>query len=543
MILKRQVGLMLLLVLVLLAACQPENSGEREIRVALIADGTQRAFVFDRPLSVEQFLRQANITLNPLDEVTPSKFTQVTDGMTVTVVRVAETEDCSSTESLAFDQIEQPSTNLEPGETRILERGENGEVQICYTIIIADGVERDRRVKSRIVIKEPKNQIVAVGQTDTLEPVVIDGTLAYISSGQAWMIRGNSGNPIPLTSDNNLDGRVFDLSADGRQLLYTRQTDDPNDAAFSNELWVILDTNNPVPIPLGYNNILSGGWIPGQPYNLYYSSANAGGGFQGWVAYNDLWVVRLNPRDGDTLDIDEVITDNVTGEFAFWGTRFAWSPDGTKVAYAKSNGVGLINLGTGDGDGDFGPFALNFAYYNTAIVNEWVWQPTLSWSQDGQWVVTTVHGPSYSSEAPTDSIIFDIGVFKADGSLALQSVISKTGIWASPVYSPVSVGSDGQARFSIAFLQAREPLNSYGTEYDLMIADRDGSNPSRVFPPQGLQGIRPVNLEDAMPLSWSPSGQKIAVLYQKNLWIVDVESGLPRQITNDGQTSTPRWTN
>ena len=266
---KRRIGLLVLLLLVMVAACQPENSGEREIRVALNADGTQRAFVFDRPLSVEQFLRQANITLNPLDEVTPSKFTQVTDGMTVTVVRVTETEDCSSIEPLAFDEIEQPSTNIEPGERRILERGENGEVQVCYAIIVADGVERTRREKSRIVIKEPKNQIVAVGQTDTLEPVVIDGTLAYISSGQAWMIRGNSGNPTPLTTDNNLDGRVFDLSADGRQLLYTRKTDDPNDEAFSNELWVILDTNNPAPIPLGYNNILSGGWIPGQPYTLY----------------------------------------------------------------------------------------------------------------------------------------------------------------------------------------------------------------------------------------------------------------------------------
>ncbi len=543
MTLKRRIGLLALLLLVMVAACQPENSGEREIRVALNADGTQRAFVFDRPLSVEQFLRQANISLNPLDEVTPSKFTQVTDGMTVTVVRVTETEDCSTTEALAFDEIEQPSTNIEPGERLILERGENGEVQVCYAIIVADGVERTRREKSRIVIKEPKNQIVAVGQTDTLEPVVIAGTLAYISSGQAWMIRGNSGNPTPLTTDNNLDGRVFDLSADGRQLLYTRKTDDPNDEAFSNELWVILDTNNPAPIPLGYNNILSGGWIPGQPYNLYYSSANAGGGFQGWVAYNDLWVVSLNPRDGDTLGIDEIITDNVTGEFAFWGTRFAWSPDGTKVAYAKSNGVGLVDLGTGNGNGDFGAFTLNFPYYNTAIINEWVWQPTLAWSQDGQWVVTTVHGPSNSSEAPTDSIIFDVGVFKTDGALAIESLISKTGIWASPVYSPISVGPEGQAQFSIAFLQAREPLNSYGTEYDLMIADRDGSNPSRLFPPQGLPGIRPVIQQDATPFTWSPSGRQIAVLYQKNLWIVDVDSGLARQITNDGQTSAPRWTN
>jgi hypothetical protein len=537
---KRLLILVLLLLLgSIAAACEPEDNNEREIRVALVADGSQRSFVFDRPISVEQFLRQGNVVLSPLDEVNPSKFTQITDGMTITVVRVTESEECQE-QAIPFGTDERPTTDLEPGQRQLIERGENGTARVCDRIILADGVVRSRNFSNQFIIQEPKNEIVAVGRSSTLDPIVIEGTIAYLASGQAWMIRGNSSSRTPLTIEGELDGNVFDLSADGRQLLYTVYTADPNDQAFENELWVILDTNNPTPIKLPYEDILTAEWLPGRPYSFYYSSAKAGTGLQGWEAYNDLWEVTLNPRDGDILESPPpIIEDNVTGEFAFWGTRFAWSPDGTNVAYAKSNGVGLIDFEAGD----FGPFAVSFPYYNTAILNGWVWQPPLSWSPDGEWVVMTVHGSPYSSESPTDSIIFDIGVFKVDGTLVLKNLITRTGIWANPIYSPQRLGSNGQPTYNIAFLQAREPLNSYGTEYDLMIADRDGSNPERIFPPTGLPGIRPVTLENAAPFVWSPSGRQIAVLYQNNLWVVEIETGLAQQITDDGHTSAPRWTN
>jgi hypothetical protein len=94
----------------------------------------------------------------------------------------------------------------------------------------------------------------------------------------------------------------------------------------------------------------------------------------------------------------------------------------------------------------------------------------------------------------------------------------------------------------VAYLQARDPLNSLGGEYDLVVADRDGSNPTVVFPPEGRPGIRPFNEIQPTEFEWSPAGTHIAIIYQGNLWIVEVDTRLAQQITTDGQASHPRWT-
>ena len=92
----------------------------------------------------------------------------------------------------------------------------------------------------------------------------------------------------------------------------------------------------------------------------------------------------------------------------------------------------------------------------------------------------------------------------------------------------------------IAFFEARESLNSLGSDYDLWISDSDGSNRELIFPgPNRLgAGIRP-DPEDG--IAWSPTGRQLAFIYQQNLWIYDFETGLAHQITSDGQASRPRW--
>jgi len=91
-------------------------------------------------------------------------------------------------------------------------------------------------------------------------------------------------------------------------------------------------------------------------------------------------------------------------------------------------------------------------------------------------------------------------------------------------------------------LQARDPLNSLSSEYDLVIADRDGSNSRVIFPAQGRSGLDPFG-DQGVEFVWSPSGRHIAIIYQGNLWVVETATGLAQQLTADGQASRPRWTN
>ena len=51
------------------------------------------------------------------------------------------------------------------------------------------------------------------------------------------MMRGNSGQRLPLTISGDLDGHVFQLSSDGQWLLYSREV--TNNAASFNSLWVV----------------------------------------------------------------------------------------------------------------------------------------------------------------------------------------------------------------------------------------------------------------------------------------------------------------
>ncbi|MBN1679044.1 MAG: G5 domain-containing protein [Anaerolineae bacterium] len=520
--------------LILLAACQETPSGSSEFSVTVDADGSSRVYSFDKNVSVGQFLETIGITLSELDQVNPPLYTQIANGMRITITRVIERTECED-EVLPYETERQTTQSLSPGEQQIAQTGENGTVQICYRIIEQDGEIVSRNETSRIIIKAPRNEIVYTGSQPPETLIPIDGVLAYISNQQVWVIEGNTTKLRPLTTQGRLDSRVFELSPDGSQLVYTRSTESPTDPEFSNELWIILDTSAaaPDPVQLVPSDVRQAQWVPGRPANtIAYSTADPTNSVPNWQAYNDLHLMQLDPDTGETLTLDQVIRPNALGVYAYWGRRYRWSPDGTQLAWALADSVGLVDLDTGD----FITLA-TFPEYATALANFWVWVPTLSWSENSQ-IVTTVHGPPYGSELPGDSIVFDLAVIDPETELQVNPFFPKSGIWATPTYSPTVTGPDGSTTTSIAYFQARDPLNSPGSQYDLVVADSDGSNARVLFPGPDRPGLRP-DPEDG--IAWSPQARQIAVIYQDNVWIVDVETGLANQITSDGQASRPRW--
>lgn len=528
---------LLVLLVILLSACQQSDPDSGEFTVTVDVDGVSRVYRYDKRISVGQFLQEIDVTLGEFDDVNPLLQTQLRDGMRITVTRVTEREECEE-EVLPYETERQLTQVLPPGEEQIAQTGENGTVQVCYRVTERDGVQVSRVEISRIPIDPPRNEIIYVGSEPPETLIPIEGVLTYISGGQAWIIEGNTANLRPLTTEGFLDGRVFDLSPNGRQLLYTIRTEDEADPEFSNELWTILDTGAAVPeaVQLVPSDVRIAQWVPDQsPITVSYSTANPTTDGAGWRAYNDLYLMQLDPETGEALGVEEVIAANALGTYPWWGRRYLWSPDGTRLAWALADSVGTVDLETGD-------------YITLATFSEYapllerfqgstVWVPTLSWSEDGH-LITTVHGTPYGAELPEDSIIFDLAVLDVERELQFNPFFSQSGIWASPVYSPVVQGPDGNPDYAIAYFQAREPLNSLGAQYDLVIADRDGSNTTVLFPGIDRPGLRP-DPEDG--IAWSPLGRQIALIYQENLWIVDVETRLAHQITSDGQASRPRW--
>lgn len=516
--------------LLLLASCVPAQE-QPSLLVSLIADGRQLTFEYRAPVTVAEFLRDAEIETGDKDRIDPPPYTQITDGMRVTIVRVREQIACER-QDIPFRQRPVFNEGLRPGEELLAQAGQNGIEEICYSVRIEDGVIQGRSEISRVVVQAPQDELIYVAPTGQLDPVPIVGTLAYISNGNAWLMRGSSTAKTPITTDGGLDQRVFSLSSDGRQLLFTRSSNTNSRASFLNQLWYIQDTTVPTtPIQLVPEDVLYAEWVPGQPNSISYSTGEAQPTPPGWRAFNDLWVMRIDPITGDPLNIRTVLQPSTGGLYGWWGTVYKWSPDGAALAWVQADGLGLVDLESGS----LNPL-LSYPLFNTRA--DWSWRATVSWSADATLILTTVHGRPIGSEPPEFSPVFNVAVADTKGTFSAE-IVPNAGIWASPRYSPqISQAGSGFPEGYIAYLQARDIANSINpqAEYDLVVADRDGSNARVVFPETGQPGLTaPQNL------AWSPDARQIAFIYQGNLWVVDVVSRVAHQLTLDGAASHPVW--
>jgi hypothetical protein len=513
-----------------LIACTPVEEEPAQV-VSIVVDGRELTYSASVPVTVAEFLRDAEIETGPMDRVSPPEFTQITDGMRITVVRVTEEVDCEQQE-LPYQSRSVPNEGLAPGEELLGQAGQNGTEEVCYRVFVEDGIRRNPVEISRITISEPRDEIIFIGPTGQLDPVTITGTLAYISNRNAWVMDGVSTNKRPLTTTGDLDQRVFSLSSNGRNLIYTRDNPANDRDNFLNELWLVGDVPaGSEPVQLVPEDVLSAEWVSGRLNTISYSTGETRPTALGWQAFNDLWLMQVDLNSGNALNIEEILEPSTGGLYGWWGTVYRWSPEGDMLAWARADSMGIVDLDTAE----FTPL-LTYPLFNPRA--DWSWRANISWSADKNLLLTTVHGPPIGNEPPEFSPAFNVAVTSVTGDFQAE-IFTNTGIWTAPVYSPVFTrpGSEFPSGY-IAFLQARDIANSINpqAEYDLIVADRDGSNARQVFPKPGQPG-----LTAPQDIAWSPDGRQVALIYQGNLWIIDVETEIAQQLTLDGGASKPVW--
>ncbi|MBN1122526.1 MAG: G5 domain-containing protein [Anaerolineae bacterium] len=539
----------------LLAACQfvPEQG---DTTVTIVADGTTQVMVVESDLTVSDVLRGSGISLGELDRVNPPGYSRVSDGMTITVVRVVE-ETIVEREEVAFQRQTVPNDGMAEGETRLLQPGVNGIAEVTYRITYENGGEVSRSEIRRILIEPAQDEVIMVGSQTDLPTVTVNGTLAYISSGNAWIIRQNSANHLPLTVDGGLDGKVFELSDDGKRLVYTKSLNGDDEEAF-NALWVILDMDDTEsePVRLDLENILFSAWVPGVERTIVYSTAEPRSTFPGWQANNDLWRAQISATGG-LVQQEQLLEASSGGIYGWYGTTYTFSPDGVTLAWAQPDAVGVLLPeygGTGDDeeagdeeeedDESESPTGLPTGYtrLTIAIFAPWnaydfIWVPTPAWAPDGLVFAAATHGEPMGSEVAEDSPVFNLSIFPYDGWYSVN-VVEQVGMWAEPRYSPAETPDGEELDVSLAYLQAINPLDSAFSRTRLVVMDRDGSNERVVFPSDERPGLLP------QQIAWSPDGGQIAVIDpgpEGDLFLVDVVTGRAQQITTDGQSSNPRW--
>lgn len=486
----------------------------------MIIDNTsQKQISVPSGTSVKQALNTAGVSLNALDKTDPVSTTLLAENTTITITRV--TEEFSIEQAIVpFEQQTVKNESLPEGQSVLIQAGANGIQQNTYRLLFENGIETSKTFVSSEITQAAKPEIVMIGVQSPFTPQTISGTIAYVSSSNAWIMEGSTINRRLVVSSADLDGRVFSVSPDREWLLFSRLS---TDEGVINTLWVVnLNVESPEPINTGISNVVNyADWVPGRGRTIAFSTVEPVPTAPGWSANNDLLLFHFN-EDGKPLDTKLIVDKNTGGISGWWGASYEWSTDGSKVAYTRPDSIGLVNLN----DGSLTPL-FEFDVYNTG--SDWAWVPSIKWSPDDNAIFTTLLPASSNStiSIPTLSVIL----------LNAQKVITlvpNCGLFCYPTPSPVN--KDG--RYSVAYLGAILPDQSETSRYNLKVMDRDGSNQRKYYPEEGIEGLKPQSLK------WSPSwseDQLLAGFAQGNLILVNTETGSVKQITGDGSITKLDW--
>lgn len=516
--LKSRLSIFVFILLFFLSSCDLLNS-QNKLSIIIVESDAQQQVSVSTGSSVRQVLDSAGIALNPLDKINPPSTTILTEDATIQITRVKE-DFLIEQVIVPFEQQTVKNESLAEGQSVLIQAGANGLQQNTWRIIYENGIETSRSFVSSEITQPAKPEIIMLGVQSPFTPQTITGTIAYLSSSNAWIMQGSTSNRRLIVSTGDLDGRIFSLSPDRNWLLFSRTSEKEGEI---NSLWLVrLNTDQPEPISTGITNVVNyAGWVPGRSRTISFSTVEPVPTAPGWNANNDFLIYRFD-EDGKGIETNLIVDKNGGGISGWWGSIYAWSNNGNKVAYSRPDSIGLVDIEKGELIS-----LIDFEPYNTG--SDWAWVPEINWAPDDQAIFTTLipFTSNGSSQNPGLAAILI-------NSQKVVNLVNNCGLFCSPIPSPLSE----EGRYQIAFLGAILPDQSETSRYNLKLMDRDGSNQQKFYPGEGIQGLSPQLIQ------WSPSfveDQLQAVLAQGNLLLINTETGAIKQITGDSSISKIDW--
>ncbi|MBE6730773.1 MAG: DUF348 domain-containing protein [Ruminococcaceae bacterium] len=159
-----------------------------------VSNGSFTAETSTFATTVEEFLKEREITLDSDDRLSPSKIAKITDGTEIIITRVYSRNETFK-ESTPYETEYETSIDLYRGGTKVKTPGEEGIDEVSYTCIYENGELVSKTEISRKTLKEPVTEVILEGSKGNYQEEVEAAVLGNTGSGDNFFIDHN-GNKV-----------------------------------------------------------------------------------------------------------------------------------------------------------------------------------------------------------------------------------------------------------------------------------------------------------------------------------------------------------
>ncbi|WP_232783046.1 G5 and 3D domain-containing protein [Bacillus sp. BA3] len=155
---------------------------DKAFSLKLVVGGNEKQ-VWSTSTTVADFLKQQGVKLNDLDRVEPELTEKVEAENTVNVVRIEKVTDVVE-EPVDFAVITKKDDSLSKGKEKIVKEGKDGLISKKYEVVKENGKEVKRELLSERVVNKKQDKVVTVGTRTTVAQASRGVTNVSSSSGK-----------------------------------------------------------------------------------------------------------------------------------------------------------------------------------------------------------------------------------------------------------------------------------------------------------------------------------------------------------------------
>ncbi|GAA0320893.1 ubiquitin-like domain-containing protein [Bacillus carboniphilus] len=134
---------------------------EEAFQVTLV-DGGKEKDVWSTSTTVADFLKQQGVQLNELDKVEPKLEQTIDNESKISVVRVEKVTDVVE-EAVDYAVVTKNDSSLKKGTEKVVQQGQEGLVSKTYEVVMENGKEVSRKLVETKTLKDSQDKVVAIG--------------------------------------------------------------------------------------------------------------------------------------------------------------------------------------------------------------------------------------------------------------------------------------------------------------------------------------------------------------------------------------------